>query len=120
MAETPPTDELRKFKESHPDLYGKGLPLWETDAGVNELAWKRADALDVIAALQLDGQCILGGDAWEVAEGNRPSPLYDNWHYKPSGQGRDSSSSKELADRWIESYRRREDSVRFVLVWRPA
>jgi len=120
MADTPPTDALRKFQENHPDLYRKGLPLWEQGAGVAELAWNRTDVLEVIEALERDGQCILGGDVWEVVEGIQPTPSHANWYFDPSGQRSDSWASKEIAERYIESYPQTGDSVHFVLVWRPA
>src|SRR4051794_33738853 len=48
MTSAPPTPNLRAFKDARPDLYDRGVALWETQACVNELAWHPDDALTVV------------------------------------------------------------------------
>ncbi len=51
--------------------------------GVNDLAWSKEDAQNLIESIMKDKVGILGGDVYKLAS-NRLEPLYDNWSCKPN------------------------------------
>jgi hypothetical protein len=117
MRSDPPTANLRSFKDGLPDLYDRGVALWETQAHVNELAWHRDDAFTVVKALAEAGRCILGGDVWEIDESGHPRPSHANWYYEPTAGLDDGPESCSVAIRYIQSYES-GDRTLFSLVWR--
>jgi hypothetical protein len=117
MRSDPPTSNLRAFKDGRPDLYDRGVALWETQACVNELAWHPDDALTVVKVLAEAGYCILGGDVWEIDESGHPRPAHANWYYEPTASLDDGTESCSVAIRYIQAYGS-GDRTLFSLVWR--
>lgn len=58
--------------------------------GLDDLAWKKADALNFILSLMNDKIVILGGDVYKLYQ-NELKALYDNWCCEPY----DNESKKE-------------------------
>lgn len=59
-----------------PAIVSRAVPL--ASEGVEEIAWRREDALEVIR-LARDAQLgILGGDVW-MRQGSKWVPTYDTW-----------------------------------------
>jgi hypothetical protein len=58
------------------ELLHKGYSLKQN--GVNEIAWKKVDAYQVIEFLMKSGYAILGGDVY-TKEGGNFIPTYDSW-----------------------------------------
>ena len=50
--------------------------------GLNDLAWGKEDAKDLIQALMKDHIGILGGDVYRLKL-DRLEPVYDNWSCEP-------------------------------------
>ena len=50
--------------------------------GINDLAWKREEALEVIKSIMGLQIAIIGGDVYKI-EKDRLIPLGDNWHCEP-------------------------------------
>ena len=101
-------------------LAGRGRSL--TAAGVNEVALRRADALDAIRWLREKGLPILGGDVWLERDGTLDLS-YDNW-YAESEPGESTRSSLEgtwtIAEEFITRYPAETSSKPwFVLVVGP-
>lgn len=46
--------------------------------GLNDLAWSKEDAKNLIRAIMKDRVGILGGDVYKLTS-NRLEPLYENW-----------------------------------------
>ena len=114
----PPIDKLRVFRDLRRDLYGRGYALWETSAGVNELAWARADALAAVQTLAEAGHCIPGGDVWSIGTPGVPRPTYDNWHFEPTGSAEDVAKGRGIATSFIERYEGDPTTTHFTIVWR--
>lgn len=47
--------------------------------GLNDLAWKKEDAINLIKSLLKDKIGILGGDVYLINPSNHLEFLYDNW-----------------------------------------
>ena len=50
--------------------------------GCNELAWAKADALELLETLQANHHVVLGGDVLQEVDG-KWQHNYDNWHFNP-------------------------------------
>lgn len=68
------TEVIRRLK--------KGLIFLE-QYGLSDLAWKRADALEVLKALMTDEIGVLGGDVYRIVPPGRFEPIYYDWTCKP-------------------------------------
>lgn len=74
--------------------------------GLNDLAWKKEDALELIKSLMTDPIGVLGGDVYKI-NGDRLIPLYDNWSCDPNkneGQKSHFQRSKFASIKYIENY----------------
>lgn len=47
--------------------------------GINDLAWAKEDAIDLINSILNDEIGVLGGDVYQIGP-ESIKPLYDNWH----------------------------------------
>ena len=47
--------------------------------GLNDLAWVKDDAIDLLDSILNDDIGVLGGDVYQIRAENI-HPLYDNWH----------------------------------------
>lgn len=74
--------------------------------GLNDLAWKKEDALELIKSLMADPIGILGGDVYKI-NADRLIPLYDNWSCDPirnENQISHFERSKNDSIKYIEDY----------------
>jgi len=85
---------------------------------VAEVAWKRADVLEIMAALKNSNWAVLGGDVLR-SDGQAYRHTYDSWH---SDRG-DNESAHDFVERshhetlaYVERYSESGD-VSYVLVF---
>lgn len=74
--------------------------------GIDETAWSREDALEVIRLARGAKLGILGGDVW-ICRGTKWRPVYDNWACnRESGESSDAFSirSCDKASKYISEY----------------
>jgi len=82
----------------------KAIPLEKY--GMNDFAWEKVDALELIKSLMNDKIGILGGDLYKITE-NHLTPLYDNWSCDPFENETEEKyffRSKILSQQYIENY----------------
>ncbi len=79
--------------------------------GLNDLAWSKEDAKNLVESIMKDRIGILGGDVYKL-EANRIEPLDDNWACEP-GQTESQEEfymrSKVESLNYIENYPLREE-----------
>ena len=87
--------------------------------GLNEVAWPKTIAIEILERLQGTDAAALGGDVYRL-KGSRPTPDYDNWYSERHPDETLESytrRSREEALKYIRSYPDPEDgSVLYVLV----
>jgi hypothetical protein len=74
--------------------------------GINDLAWSKEDAKNLINAIMKDKIGILGGDVYKLTP-NRLEPLCDNWSCEPTKTESEEEyyfRSKSESLRYIENY----------------
>lgn len=74
--------------------------------GLNDLAWSKEDATNLINSIMKDRIGILGGDVYKLTS-NRLEPLYDNWACEPSAAESEEEyylRSKSEALKYIENH----------------
>ncbi len=74
--------------------------------GLNDLAWSKEDATDLIQAIMKDRIGILGGDVYKL-KSNRLEPLNDNWSCEPMSAESEEEyyvRSKTKSLNYIENY----------------
>ena len=74
--------------------------------GLNDLAWSKEDALDLLNSIMEDNIGILGGDVYKLSL-QRLEPLYDNWSCKPNNSETEVEyylRSKVESLKYIENY----------------
>lgn len=74
--------------------------------GLNDLAWTKEDAKNLINSIMKDRIGILGGDVYKLTL-NRLEPLYDNWACEPAAtESKEEyySRSKSESLKYIENY----------------
>lgn len=107
------------------NLADKGTSL--SSIGIQETAWRWADAISIINELASRGHAILGGDVYEV-RGEAPRPTIDSWgiDWDPSSSTWEQyvQASKDKAVSYIQRYRaetQHEDpdgeEYLYVIVW---
>jgi len=97
-------DPIRRILEA-------GKPL--ADYGSNNWAFKRADALVAIAAIERESRVILGGDVW-LASNGAFSITGDSWHIDPSPHESHSANVRNGAAKaraFVMAYPDRGDGV---------
>jgi len=77
----------QKIKEK---IFRKSISL--ESYGLNDLAWGREDALQLINEIMEHKIGILGGDVYRLV-GSRLDPLSDNWSCEPMEKERELSSN---------------------------
>src|ERR1700719_2880953 len=71
--------------------------------GVNDLAWSREDALNLIELIMEDKIGVLGGDVYKITA-DRLVPLYDNWSCEFDDEKDGFLRSKIESQKYIENY----------------
>ena len=74
--------------------------------GINDLAWQKEDAQNLINSIMKDGVGILGGDVYKLTP-HHLEPIYDNWSCEPNekeSEGEYYLRSKIESLRYIENY----------------
>lgn len=74
--------------------------------GLNDLAWKKDEAISLIKSLMAEKIGILGGDIFKI-DSHRLIPLYDNWSCQPNkNESEDQFNLKSKLEslKYIEKY----------------
>ncbi|MCB1067109.1 MAG: hypothetical protein KDK56_02880 [Simkania sp.] len=91
--------------------------------GLNELAWTKENAINLINSILNDKIAILGGDVYLLASGNI-EPLYDNWYCEKVSfetQNEYFLRSKLEALQYIKNYPvKNDEKIIFVIVFSDA
>lgn len=91
------------------DLQGKEISL--KHIGVNGVAWKKDDAIDLLNSYKLIGKFVLGGDVLAYGE-NGYSHNYDNWYF--NYEDGNAKESVNHAIKYINNYP--DGDFAFILV----
>lgn len=105
-------------KEIRQKIFQKSISLEKY--GLNDLAWNKKDAKNLIRSIMQDHIGILGGDVYKL-QADRLEPLYDNWSCEPTNAESEEEyykRSKVESLNYIENYSNEsEENVIFSITF---